>query len=102
MTASRSTFRNIRAYTPQFSPRVGFNWKPLEDGSLQLRGGTGLFTGTPPYVWISNQAGNNGVLFGSIDMEGEALKNLGFLGSIDQNANMYKPAEAAYSRARSP
>ena len=84
---------------PQFSPRVGFNWKPLEDGSLQLRGGTGLFTGTPPYVWISNQAGNNGVLFGSIDMEGEALKNLGFLGSIDQNANMYKPAEAAYSRA---
>ena len=39
------------------------------------------------------------MLFGSIDMEGEALKNLGFLGSIDQNANMYKPAEAAYSRA---
>ncbi len=84
---------------PQFSPRVGFNWKPLEDGSLQLRGGTGLFTGTPPYVWISNQAGNNGVLFGQIEVAGEDLKHLGFLGGIDQNASMYKPATPGESRA---
>ena len=77
---------------PQFSPRVGFNWKPLEDGSLQLRGGTGLFTGTPPYVWISNQAGNNGRLFGSVPeyvgkIDGVAYDNrhqLGFTGNIQQ------------------
>ena len=30
--------------------------------STQVRGGTGVFTGQPPYVWISNQIGNTGVL----------------------------------------
>lgn len=69
---------------PQFSPRVGFNWKPLEDGSLQLRGGSGLFSGTPPYVWISNQAGNNGRLFGAVDEYKGKLNQLGFTGNIQQ------------------
>jgi hypothetical protein len=41
--------------TPYWSPRAGVNWDPFGDGSTQLRGGTGLFTGKPPYVWISNQ-----------------------------------------------
>ena len=29
-----------------------------------MRGGTGVFTGPPAYVWISNQIGNTGVLTG--------------------------------------
>ena len=29
-----------------------------------MRGGTGIFTGRPAYVWISNQIGNTGVLTG--------------------------------------
>ncbi|MEX8546761.1 MAG: carboxypeptidase regulatory-like domain-containing protein [Mucilaginibacter sp.] len=49
----------------QFSPRVGFNWDVNNNGNTQLRGGAGIFTGPVPYVYISNQASNNGVQFGS-------------------------------------
>ena len=47
-----------------WSPRVGFNWDVRGNRSTQVRGGTGVFTGTPAYVWISNQIGNTGVLTG--------------------------------------
>ena len=43
-----------------FSPRVGFNWDVNADRSLQVRGGTGIFTGRLPFVWIGNNISNPG------------------------------------------
>ena len=46
-----------------FSPRLGFNWDVLSDQTFQLRGGSGLFTGRFPFVWIGNQVANPDFFF---------------------------------------
>lgn len=42
------------------SPRIGFNFSPTGDGTQQIRGGVGVFTGRPAYVWLSNSFQNSG------------------------------------------
>lgn len=54
------------------SPRVGFNYDIKGDKSTQVRGGIGLFTGRPSFVFISNQLGNNGVLNGGVNLNNTA------------------------------
>jgi hypothetical protein len=44
------------------SPRIGFNWDVKGDRSIQVRGGTGIFTGRVPTVWIVAQSGDAGLL----------------------------------------
>ena len=51
------------------SPRLGFNYDLHGEQKTQIRGGTGIFTGRPAYVWISNQIGNTGVLTGFIQAD---------------------------------
>jgi hypothetical protein len=43
-----------------FSPRIGFNWDVTGDRTTQLRGGTGIFTGRLPFVWVGNVISNPG------------------------------------------
>ena len=45
------------------SPRVGFNYDVNDDNTFQLRGGSGLFTGRFPFVWLGNQIANPDVFF---------------------------------------
>ena len=45
---------------PIFSPRIGFNWNAVGDRKTQIRGGTGIFTGRVPFVWIGNVISNPG------------------------------------------
>ncbi len=39
------------------SPRFGFNWDVKGDNTFQVRGGSGIFTGRFPFVWLGNQVG---------------------------------------------
>jgi hypothetical protein len=61
-----------------FEPRFGFNYDLNGENKTQFRGGTGVFTGRPPYVFLSNQIGNNGVLTGFIDVSGTSAAPYGF------------------------
>jgi len=68
-----------------WSPRVGFNWDLSGDRTTQLRGGTGVFTGRPAYVWISNQIGNTGVLTGFDQVDNVTTR------PFSPNIDKYKP-----------
>ena len=78
-----------------FSPRVGFNWDVAGDQRTQIRGGVGIFTGPPLYVWISNQLGNTGVLQGSL-LEDNPLTR-----PFNPDVNRYKPTNVTGAPAAS-
>ncbi|MDZ7371196.1 MAG: TonB-dependent receptor [candidate division KSB1 bacterium] len=80
---------------PLFSPRLGFNYDVTGDRSTQLRGGTGIFTGRPAYVWISNQIGNTGVLTGFERLDNTNLR------PFNPDPNWYKPKEVTGEPAKS-
>jgi Carboxypeptidase regulatory-like domain/TonB dependent receptor len=51
------------------NPRFGFNYDVRGDKKTQLRGGLGLFSGRPAFVFISNAVGNNGMQAGQISRD---------------------------------
>ena len=76
-----------------FSPRFGFNYDVGGEQQTQIRGGTGIFTGRPAYVWISNQVGNTGMLTGFIS----ATNTTAF--PFNPNPFAYKPADSLITGA---
>ena len=52
---------NVPNASVSFSPRVGFNWDITGNQNLILRGGTGLFVGRLPFVWLISAVGNSGM-----------------------------------------
>lgn len=79
--------------TLYWSPRLGVNWDVFGTRTTQLRGGTGLFSGKPPYVWISNQIGNTGVLTGFLDVRNTTAF------PFSSNPDRYKPAATGAAAA---
>jgi hypothetical protein len=77
-----------------WSPRVGFNYALTDDS--QVRGGVGIFSGRPPYVWISNQYGNTGIEFTRLSRSefGDFDPDTNFIPFIPDPFNQYRdPAE---------
>ncbi len=70
------------------SPRIGFNWDVYGDRSFQLRGGTGIFTGRIPFVWIVSQAGDAGMLQVTQTYTGQANTP----GPFNPDPAAYRPA----------
>ena len=71
--------------TVLWSPRFGFNWDVKDDKQTQIRGGLGIFSGRVPYVWLSNQLSNNGVLFGSENIANPTNR------PFNPDVNAYRP-----------
>lgn len=78
-----------------WSPRVAANWDMGGRQTTQVRLGTGLFTGPPLYVWISNQLGNTGVLIGEIQQDNTTAF------PFNPNPDTYKPTSVTGEGAAS-
>ena len=79
---------NLPSNRIMWSPRVGFNWDLHGDRSLQIRGGTGIFTGKVPFVWIVSQSGDAGMLQVTQTFVGQANTP----GAFNPDPGAYRPA----------
>ncbi|MBC5993620.1 TonB-dependent receptor [Pontibacter cellulosilyticus] len=95
-TKLENDFRNIypgletdRAPSGQllWAPRLGFNFTPTDERSFQIRGGTGIFTGRVPFVWLSNQFINTGTILGTVDVRNPST----FIPDVDQQQTAGPP-----------
>src|SRR6218665_2164661 len=79
------------------SPRIGFNWDIKGDRSLQLRGGTGIFTGRIPVVYLIAQSLNSGMIqFSQVYQKSTAP------GPFNPDINFYRPSAVPKAGTRIP
>ncbi|GAA4360958.1 carboxypeptidase regulatory-like domain-containing protein [Hymenobacter saemangeumensis] len=62
-----SKYQNKFGGVPQLNPRLSFNYGLNEANTLQLRGGSGLFTGRIPFVWYAYAHYISGNRYNNID-----------------------------------
>jgi outer membrane receptor protein involved in Fe transport len=109
---------DIPKHALQFSPRFGFNWDLTGDQRNQIRGGVGLFVGTPPYVWLENVYVNSGNIITFLNCNtsgstapapaftldvssisscanGQGTKPIGDVNFLDKNLKFPQPMRAA-------
>ncbi|MBF9238642.1 TonB-dependent receptor [Hymenobacter sp. BT683] len=60
-------YRNDFGGVPQFNPRLSFNYQLNEANTMQLRGGSGLFTGRIPFAWYAYAHYISGNRYNNID-----------------------------------
>lgn len=77
--------------TLYFSPRIGFRYK-IDEENLVFRGGTGLFTGRIPFVYLTNMPSNSQMYQAS-----QAVTNPALLGNF-----LFNPNPDAYRGSFSP
>jgi hypothetical protein len=71
------------------------NWDVKGQQTTQVRLGTGVFTGPPPYVWVSNQIGQTGVLTGFDQIDNTNTR------PFNPNPDTYKPKTVTGASAAS-
>lgn len=77
------------------SPRIGFRYNVFTDNSLVVRGGTGVFTGRIPFVWLTNIPTNSGMyqfgasLRNSNTAQAAQLQNIQFSADPNAHANLF-------------
>lgn len=71
-----------------WSPRVGFNYDVKNDKSVIVRGGAGIFSGRVPFVWISNQFSNTGVLLNTISVTSNINGGKGFEPDVAKQSSL--------------
>ncbi|MBC7757847.1 MAG: TonB-dependent receptor [Phormidesmis sp. FL-bin-119] len=71
-----------------WSPRFGFNYDAKGDRTLQIRGGTGIFTTKVPFVWIVAQSSDAGLIQFTQAFNGQANTP----GPFNPNIRAYLPA----------
>lgn len=62
-----ANYNNKLSRVPYFLPRLSFNWDVNGDQSLQFRGGSGIYVGRIPFVWLANAYANAGDRFNNVD-----------------------------------
>jgi len=75
-----------------WSPRFGFNYSENllgDDIETQIRGGTGIFTGRTPFVWLSNQYSRTGIDFRQVDTDISADAYTDDSGTYDRDASCF-------------